>query len=135
MTEETIESTLRQRVNTEIVGVLGWPVQWSNTAIDVRDNESFIKVTNVWGTSEQNTAGRNPRFRDHGTLMIGLFTPVDAGDKAALDAAVIVRAAMRSISIGDLTLQTPSIQKLGAQGKWYHINIACPWYADNHPIN
>lgn len=134
MTEDVIEQVLRERVATLVVAALAWPVQWPNTSISVRDDAAFLKVTNVWTESEQVTAGRNPRFRDRGTLILSLFTPLDAGEKASLDASVIVRAAMRATSVGDLTLRTPSLSKLGARGKWYQVNVNCPWYADNHII-
>lgn len=86
-----------------------------------------------YGESQQTELGRvNSRFRVVGEAVLQVFGPIDRGKKAILAAVDEVASAFRGKSLGHgmVSIQQPSVQRVGRDGSKLQYNVAIPFQAD-----
>lgn len=96
-------------------------------------NGSWVKLSIVPGSSSQASLGSpgHDRHRDLGQLIAALYEPYGKGEGALLARADEIRGALLANSQADaVQLRTPQLVKVGRAGKYWQMNVVCPWFAD-----
>lgn len=109
------------------------PIIWDN-AIGVPPETAWVRFVVADGSASQITFGAaTDLFRHLGMATIMIFSPANAGDGAALalaDTALAVFRKWSDLTSGVKFLQSPYAQTVGLEGKWFHVNVLCPFQWD-----
>ena len=108
-------------------------IAWENAEFNPPDNASWVRFTTQHSTAFQASMGDpgNNFIRHPGVVTVMIFSPLNRGDKAALELADNAAAVFRGYqSAGVYFRSPPSIRRVGVDGKWYHINVVCPFERD-----
>lgn len=87
---------------------------------------AWARLTVVDAMSEQVSMGGNTNFYRHsGLIIVGIFTPLNAGDKLALSYVDSVSAIFRSWRdpTNKITVYSPEVVRVGPSDKWYQVNV------------
>jgi hypothetical protein len=113
-------------------------VAYDNAPVDENqlDGKLWARCTMVDGDGEQLTLGKTKRFRTYGALVVQVFGPIGSGDAGIREVVDEIDQGVdenniclfRSVKADGLTWRTPSITNVGASGKWWQINVTCPFY-------
>jgi hypothetical protein len=139
MSYETLANAIRSRFKT-LVGDTqtdentdALTVQYDNDPTSPPDDATWVKFTIRWGERRQADISASPRYRVVGIAYAQILSPIQKGDKFALQLAGVIEAGFRSVTAGGVTWRTPSVKRQGRQGDKYQINVECPFYADEVP--
>jgi hypothetical protein len=131
MSFETVSNTIRSRFKTEVADVESISVQY--------DNSPKITLTEaIWarwkirpGVSMQADFGSSTkRHRTFGLAIAQVFAPVNSGTKDLLSVIDTIVAAFKAVQDGTVVFRTPSVSNIGRTGKWWQMNVECPWQVD-----
>jgi len=92
-------------------------VRWS-----VRPGES-IRV-------ENGGAPNTHRYRTPGIAVAQVFFPLQEGENIQLALIDVIVPAFRGVTAAGVTYQTPRVQQIGKDGRWWQINVVVNFYAD-----
>lgn len=106
------------------------PIIADNAAFKPPDRGPWVRVTILPGDSRLVTLGNRKRYRTRGTVTVQVFTPGGQGDGLALEIATDVATVMRSKTVSGVRLKTPSVQRVGADGPWFRLNVNTPYQSD-----
>lgn len=125
MTYEATHNVIRTR----------FAAQWGSTTTIAYANAEFrppaadtswVRLTILDSESDQVSMGGNTNFYRHpGMIIVGIFTPLNGGDKLGLqyvDSVAAIFRSYRDASTG-LRIFSPEIEQIGPEDKWYHINV------------
>ena len=70
------------------------------------------------------------RYRTTGSLLVSLFDASEKGDGVLLALADKIVGTFRSVTVQGVVFRTPSVATVGRFGGSWHVNISCPFYAD-----
>jgi len=134
VTRQSLNEQIRQRVKEKVEGE--HPNFWfhyDNMPFELPDGtSSYIRVIIVPDRRQQRSFGGNKhRYRTHGTLLLSVFTQFEQGDASAMLLADEVMPHFQNITEGDISWQTPEPKRVGRAGKWFLVNIVCPFYSDS----
>lgn len=131
MTFETLANAIRSRFKTQVVGSTGLAVAYDNAPFTEPADSKWVRFAVLEADSSQVSLGTGRRFRTPGVAVAQIFVPIQQGDKDALVLADQIKLAFRAQSVGGVVYKTPSLRRVGRTGKWYQINVNCPFYADD----
>ena len=133
MTYQTQHNALRTKFLQE------WgtttPIAWPNAPFQPPTDAPWVRFVVADGTSDQKSFGApgSNVFRYPGVVTIMIFTLLGKGDKDALLLADQACAVFRNWEgSGIRFLQPPYVRQVpGADDKWYHVNVICPFERDS----
>lgn len=137
MTYEAQDNAIRTRFSTVYAGGTNHPVAYPNAEFKTQP------VDDVWLRFVMQDAGANQismgdpgnNFHRHtGLLTFMIFTPLNQGDAEALQVADEVAAIFRGWQDPTTRVffrQPPFVRRIGADGKWYQVNLLCPFERDS----
>ena len=130
MNFETLHNIIRTRFKTQVVDEGTLKVHYDNAPFEEPDGVIWTRLTIHHSTRQQVEIGKTKRFRVYGQMIAQLFEPVEGGDQGASQLADTINDAFISVTDTGVTFQTPFIDRVGRDGKWYQVNVVCPFYAD-----
>lgn len=128
---ESAHNAIRSRLSTN----------WSATTISYPNVEfrppqgdvSWIRLTIQDGDSFQASMGAAANiYRHPGAIIVNIFTPLNQGDKLALQYADSISAIFRSWQDNGSGIRcgAPQVRQLGPDDKWYHVTVSVPFERD-----
>lgn len=70
-------------------------------------------------------------YRHPGLIIVSVFAPLNRGDKLALQYADSIAAIFRGWRTTGLRTYAPTLKRIGADDKWYHVNVTVPFERDS----
>lgn len=136
MTYEAEGNAIRTRFSVQWDLGSDHPTAYPNAEFTKPTNSPWLKLIMDGAGARQVSMGDpgNNFHRHTGLLTFMIFTPLNQGDKEALAIADEVAAIFRGWQ--DPTTRVffrlpPFVRKVGPEGKWYHINLLCPFERDS----
>lgn len=135
MSWEKAQNAIRTRFRDQVETPqsLAGKVQYDNVELEKPQDTEWIRFTVLQGASLAASIG-SKRFRNTGVAIAQVFTPVGKGDKDAVSLADVVRGQFRAVTVSgvgvSVTFRTPSLTRVGRDGKWHQINVSCPFFWD-----
>lgn len=135
MSYETQDNAIRSRFATLMAGGSGLPIAYPNVEFTQPANTPWCRL-HIQDTEANQVSMGNPGnnfYRHPGLVTVMIFTPLNQGDKEALAIADEVAAIFRNWQ--DPTTRVffrrpPYVRRIGAESKWYHVNVLCPFERD-----
>lgn len=134
MSWETLHNTVRTRFKTQVADAESLPTQYDNAQFAVPQTGAWATWSVIQADSLQaSTGGGNggERYRTLGLGEAQIFTALEEGPQPALALADKVRAAFRRVTQSGVVFESPSLSVVGREGKWWQVNVTCPFYADD----
>ena len=136
MTYETQDNAIRTRFDGLWTGGSNHPVAYPNAEFVKPTNSPWLQfVMQDAGANQVSMGDPGNNFHRHtGLLTVMIFTPLNQGDAEALQIADEVGAIFRGWQ--DPTTKVffrlpPFVRRIGAESKWYHVNLLCPFERDS----
>lgn len=103
--------------------------EWPNQPVFVPpESDKWARVSIQSTDSRQLTLGASQNlFRARGLLIVRIFDSIEHGTKDILELADLVSEAFRGITVGSLIYRSPYTRRNGRSGKWWSINVYCPF--------
>ena len=128
---ETIHNVIRSRFKALVEDVETLATQYDNEGEDHPEDALWCRFTIRTGESDRADLGVTPpRDRTVGVAIAQLFDPLEKGDKTILAMADKIKTAFKAVTDTGVTFRVPSITIVGRDGKWWQVNVTCPFYAD-----
>lgn len=110
------------------------PIAYPNKAFTPPDS-AWVRLAIVNGETLRLSLGPNGEHRWAGIVYVQVFVPQGSGDGEARsladEAAKIFRdRALATDDGGSITFRSPSIQQIGPDGRWWQLNVICPYQRD-----
>jgi len=131
MDDETLHNLIRTRFKDEVVGTTKLVVAYDNAPFVEPEGKMWVRLNIQHSITNQTEIGATKRFRTYGLIIVQIFIPIEEGDVDALILAKTIRDTYRCTTISGVTYQTPYKDIVGRSGKWYQINVVCPFHADD----
>lgn len=135
-THTEIQDTCDDRMEAQIETPYAIQVGYDNEEFE--PDEDNLGTYEVWmlfhvlmGDSFQTSSGQHPRFRTPGVCIVSVFgKPLIGKDK--MNAAVdLIIPKFRAVKDGSVVFYTPRAKNGRRDGRWWRVNVECPFYADD----
>lgn len=130
---EDIGNSARTRFRDQVETPQGIAVVYDNGPDTHPDDILWAMWTVLPTTTNQVTVGLNATYRTIGIAVAQIFQPIEQGDQQALQLADIVADAFRAQQQDSLRFLVPSVSVIGRRGKWWQVNVSCPFQCDTTP--
>jgi len=131
MTSYALANAIRSRFKALVQDTQTVAVLYDNEPEDPPDDAQWIRLTILDGPTRQaEMGGAQTTYRTTGLAVAQVFAPMDAGDGAARQLADVIVAAFRAVTVSGITFRAPSVGPVGADGKWWQLNVNCDFYYD-----
>ena len=132
MTFEQLFNAIRNRFETQVATPQSVFTVYPNTKHKLPESGMWVQFSVLPGEDIQVDVGTQNRYRTTGIALANIFCPWETGEQDALVLADQIKTAFRGVTDAGVTYRTPSVQVIGrTAGKWWQINVSCPWYADD----
>lgn len=135
MSYEAQDNALRTRFSTQYALGTNHPVAYPNAEFTQPVDSPWLRFVVQDTEARQASMGDpgNNFYRHPGLVTVMIFTPLNQGDAEALQIADEVAAIFRNWQ--DPTTRVffrrpPYVRRVGAESKWYHVNVLCPFERD-----
>lgn len=136
MSYEAQDNAIRTRFSTQWALGSNHPVAYPNAELANKPaDDVWLRFSVQDGGAAQISMGDpgNNFHRHTGIVTVMIFTPLNQGDAEALQVADEVAAIFRGWQ--DPTTRVffrtpPFVRRIGEDGKWYHVNVLCPFERD-----
>ncbi len=129
MSYQTTHNAIRKRLKDN----------WTTTPIAYQNVEftppvgdtGWVRLTVEDADAFQASMGGTTNFYRHpGLIIVSVFVPLNRGDKQALEYADSISAIFRSWQTTGIRFYAPTVKRIGADDKWYHVNVVVPFERD-----
>lgn len=127
LSQATVGNVIRSHFKTNIADALSVSVLYDNAPFVQPD--TWIRHTIL--ESQGRTVQSSPvqRHRHPGRTVSQIFIPYSQGEEPGLDLGDSIASAYRAVTIDGILFRTPTLKTVGRSGKWWQINVDCPfWY-------
>jgi len=139
MTFEALANAIRTRFRTEIQVPQSIVVQYDNfprpidkTNAEVNQPEGvWVKLAVEEGITAQASLGIGKRFRVPGVMRAMIHQPIGLGDQAPRAMFDKINAKFRAVTAAGVTYSTPTMNGTRTEGRWFILDVSCPFYADD----
>lgn len=131
MTYAAVSNALRSRFNTQWASAT--PVVWDNVVTTPPETGSWARFTIGFTAADRLSFGADTAaYRHYGSVIVSIFTELNIGDSAAMAYADTVAAIFRgwADATNKLVCRAPYAQRIGADSRWYQVNVICPFEFD-----
>lgn len=125
-----IANIIRLRFKNQIATPNALPTHYDNAPFEAPDNALWCSVSVLFGETFKRGLGNPSLYRTPGVMVASLHTPIETGDQALLSLADKIVRVFEAVTDQSVTFKTPSVQRVGRTGKWWQINVTCPFYSD-----
>ena len=121
---ERIEIENRLEVNW-----LTTPIAWGNITFNPPNNDSWVRLNIMNGSTEYRAINYKKRY--NGIINIQIFVPLKTGTSVARDYADTMAEIFDSKLFDSIVCDVASVTEVGADAKWYQINVDTPYWRDS----
>lgn len=130
MNFEELFNSIRSHFSV-VATTLGLTVVYDNITVDPPDDDAWLRITILPDDSVKADIGSgNDRFRTTGMVFVDIFTPLNIGDKRALEIADTVSDHFRARTVSGVRYRTPKLMNMNRLEDWHHKQVSIPFYAD-----
>ena len=108
---------------------LGTPIDYDNISFNQPNNSSWIRLNILNGATEYRALQYKKRY--NGIINVQIFVPVKTGTSIARDYADTVCSIFDSQVFDSVSCDVASVTIVGADAKWYQINVDTPYWRDS----
>lgn len=132
-TFQALTDVVRSRWKAQIEDAQSIPTGYDNAPFnEPTDGSTWARFSVIPGESQQKSmGGTNRRFRTVGIGMAQIFTGTETGTKTSNVLINAIVTAFRGVTDTSVVFRTPSVVRVGRTGKWWQVNVICPFYADD----
>lgn len=105
---ETLSNIVRARVDEEVATPLGLSAAYDNAPFTV-PTATYLRVSVRSDAAEQITIASAHAYRKSGEAIVSILAPLGEGDGPSLTIAAAVVAAMRGVTVNQVTFEAPRI--------------------------
>ncbi len=124
-----VSQVCRSQFKTLVTDVVPIPTQFENLPF-TRPDTLYVSLSILPGDKRQVSAGKNCRYRQTGIMLARIFGELEKGDGHLIELADFIEDAFRSKTYSNVVFSTPSTNRVGRAGKYWQVNVSCPWYSD-----
>ena len=103
-------------------------IAWPNVAFDMPNNEDWVKITILNGSSSYRAINNSKRHT--GIIVVQLFTPIDSGTSIIRKHADTVVSIFDGKQFSDVVCDVASIETVGTNDIWHQVNVTIPYWRD-----
>ena len=103
-------------------------IAWVNVDFDVPNNKDWIKLNILNGSSSYRAI--NGLKRHAGVILIQVFTPVNTGTNKVREYSDTIASIFDSKTFSDVVCDVASIVTIGADDRFYQVNVTIPYWRD-----
>jgi len=125
-----VGDSVRTWFGDQVEDVLSIPTQYDDAPFDQPDAARWVRFTIVEGGAiVAEKRGNNQAHRKTGLAIAQVFVPLGTGDGVALGTADTIADAFRSVTVDGISFRTPTLKTIGEgrEGKWWQVNVSCPF--------
>lgn len=135
MSYQTMKEAIRARYIAKVLAVKEIPTQYDNQeeGDDFEKPESglWVRCSILPALPEQKDICETPRIETPGIVQFSVFCPIGDGDKASTELADVIKNAFQLVTTTDgFTYTIPGISQGSRDGKWWKIDVRCPFTFD-----
>lgn len=133
VTHEDLMDTLGARIDTILEPLLptDTTIMYPNQEMPETPSDPWIKVVVQHGGNFQADIGTsNHRFRRMGILLFQCFGKLHVGTEALNQLVAHIETVFRSKKVDSVNYLTPEIIDRGRNGKYYELDVSCPFWVD-----
>jgi len=108
---------------------LSTPVDWDNIAFNQPNNKPWIRINILNGATEYRALQYKKRY--NGIINVQIFCPIKTGTSIARGYADDVCSIFDSQVFDSVSCDVASVTIVGADAKWYQINVDTPYWRDS----
>ena len=108
---------------------LDTPINWDNIAFNQPNNSPWIRLNILNGATEYRALQYKKRY--NGIINIQIFVPIKTGTSVARSYADDVCSMFDSVTFDSVECDVSSVTIVGADTKWYQINVDTPYWRDS----
>jgi hypothetical protein len=108
---------------------LNTPVHWDNIAFNQPNNKPWIRLNILNGATEYRALQYKKRY--NGIINVQIFVPIKSGTNIARGYADDVCSIFDSTFFDTVYCDVSSVTIVGADAKWYQINVDTPYWRDS----
>jgi len=105
------------------------PVDWDNISFKQPNNSSWIRLTIFNGATEYRALQYKKRY--NGIINVQIFVPIKTGSTIARGYADTICSIFDSQVFDSVSCDVASVTIVGADAKWYQINVDTPYWRDS----
>ena len=106
------------------------PFVFGNKSYDPNINQDWVRLTVLDGDGFQISLGVNSLDRHAGVVSIQIFTVVNQGEERSRWLVDKATEIFRKVSFSGLLFRVPNVDRVGADGTWFQMNVDCPFQRD-----
>lgn len=126
--------TTNKAIRDFIVSKSEWsiPIRYENMTSVEPDSGIWAKYVFIPSGSEDASIGSPGKnvVRSSGIFMISLFNDFGKGDGDLIEKADAIITDLRSAVLSGIRLRQAYMTRVGRAGKWWQVNVTCPWSSD-----
>lgn len=111
------------------VNWLDTPVAWQNITFTPPNNSEWIRLNILNGSTEYRAMPLLKRY--NGIINVQIFVPIKTGTSIARDYADKISDIFDSVTFDNVVCDVASVTEVGADAKWYQINVDTPYWRDS----
>ena len=104
-------------------------IDWDNVAFDQPNNNPWIRLNILNGATVYRALQYKKRY--NGIINVQIFVPIKSGTSIAREYADTVCAIFDSQKFDSVYCDVASVTIVGADAKWYQINVDTPYWRDS----
>ena len=105
------------------------PISWENIAFNEPNNKPWVRLTIFNGTTEYRALQYKKRY--NGIINVQIFCPIKSGTDLARQYADSICSIFDSVVFESVSCDVASVTIVGADAKWYQINVDTPYWRDS----
>ena len=105
------------------------PIDWGNISFDEPNNSPWIRLNILNGATEYRALQYKKRY--NGIINVQIFVPIKTGTSIARQYADSVCSIFDSTIFDTVVCDVASVTIVGADAKWYQINVDTPYWRDS----
>lgn len=108
---------------------LDTPIAWDNITFNQPNNSAWIRLNILNGSTEYRAINYVKRY--NGIINIQIFVPIKTGASIARQYADTICEIFDSALFDSVVCDVASVTIVGADAKWYQINVDTPYWRDS----
>jgi len=127
---EAVNNVIRSRWKTNIADAQSVTTVYDNAPDTHPDDSLWVRLSIKYSQATLNEIGSQKTFRIRGRMVAQIFDRIEKGDKDINALIDTIRPFFRAVTDTGVTFMTPEVSVVGADGKWWQVNLSCPFYTN-----
>jgi len=126
---DAIATTIADKFE-DVAALCGVSVQYDNAPFNPPADDTWIRLRITHSQSNIVGIGKLNRYRNPGILIAQIFAPLNSGDGTIRSLAKEIGNDFRATTIDGVLFRAPSVEVVGENNGWWHVDLMIPFYAD-----